>query len=111
MQASRCRQSSIECAKFSNVSSKNLCEQKIQIPGFQTSFADIVTPRMVCPLKAANYVFKGSSIDLSAITALPIDGYIWKLKVELAENQNDKLVEVGCAFMQVRISISSSRKG
>lgn len=83
LDTSRCSLDMKTCEKFSNRNIRNMCARfKEQNKFYSSAFANIKPP-LVCPIKAGNYSLGDSSLDLSALALMPIDGYVWLIKYRL----------------------------
>lgn len=41
-----------------------------------------IHPKMDCPLKPPNYQFVNATIDISFVSYLPLDGFIWTITIK-----------------------------
>lgn len=80
--ANRCDLKQKHCGHFQDIKITQMC-QKLEDPYSQFSKALAgIKPTITCPIKVGNYSMMESSIDLSMITGLPIDGHMWVVEIK-----------------------------
>lgn len=78
----RCDLKMKHCGFFQDLKITQMC-QKLNDPYslYSKAFAEMKPP-IKCPIKVGNYTMMESSIDLSMITGLSIDGHIWVVEIK-----------------------------
>lgn len=89
LEANRCDLKKKHCGHYQDLKITQICQKfKDPFSVFSKAFAGI-EPKIACPIKVANYIMTESSLDLSMITGLPIDGHVWLVRIKwMSGNKN-----------------------
>lgn len=77
MDVNRCDLKMNDCENYQKLKTTNLCDKFNDKNAFYAGGLTNITPSLRCPIKAGNYTFVDSILDLSALSPLPLDGYFW----------------------------------
>ena len=72
---------------------------------YSKAFSEIKPP-IACPIKVGNYSMMESSVDLSMITGLPIDGHIWVVGIKWMSGEKTVL----CLDNETKITKTMAEK-
>lgn len=75
----RCKSINNECTTVLNNTYAHMCDVLYETRFFGGNFIKRITPKIKCPFKAGFYKMNGAEINLDFLSALPIEGYIWKV--------------------------------
>lgn len=86
----RCDLDMKECESYQSLKITKMCEKFDDKNAFYAGGLTNITPSLKCPIKAGNYTFVDSLLDLRALSPLPLDGYIWIMLVKLVSGVSGK---------------------
>lgn len=110
IEVNRCDNAMKKCEKHPTTKLDGLCHKLNNKKAFYYGTLANIQPPLECPLKAQRYVATNATFDFTAISFLPLSGYIWltTLKVSSGEGKVHKL-EL-CILMEVKIVRVDGRK-
>lgn len=104
--ANRCDLKKERCGHFQDLKITQMCQKLVDpYSPFSKAFADIKPP-ITCPIKVGNYSMIESSIDLSMITGLPIEGHLWVVDIKWVTGDKTIL----CIDNETKITKSMANK-
>lgn len=77
LEVNKCTLDMKNCEKSATVNVREICKKFKDKNAFYYSVFSSIKPQLQCPIKAGNYSSEQSTIELSMISLLPLDGYIW----------------------------------
>lgn len=103
IEVNRCDTEMKKCEKHPTQKFSNICHRLNDKKAFYYGALEGIKPPIECPIKPQRYVSTNSSIDLTAISFLPISGYVWitTLRLGSGEKKTNKLVL--CVTMEIKI--------
>ena len=103
VETNRCSLDMKNCDRLANANFKDICA-KFKDPLF-TSLFNRIQPPLQCPVAVRNYTLLESTLDLTVISFLPIDGFniINSIKLVLVENGGKKKRVVFCLNSETKI--------
>lgn len=84
MEGNRCTLDMKTCEKNNNLNVGGICQKFHDKNAFYSSLFDNIKPRLKCPIKPGIYMIEEGFLDLSLISLLPLDGYIYVCAFKLA---------------------------
>jgi hypothetical protein len=106
---SRCSLDMKTCEKISPLSFREICKKVSDKNAFYYSSLESISPPLQCPLKPGNYSIPESSLDLSFISLLSIDGYVWVLSAKLVRIVAGKKTKKSLMCLNMEIKITKNR--
>jgi hypothetical protein len=106
IEGNRCSLDIKTCEKYPTIKVENLCMHVERKNAYYSAILEKFEPRLHCPVKPANYTIMKYFFDLKSIALLPLDGYVFVLKVTLASKdpKTKKKKLVGCANIEIKIT-------
>lgn len=90
MEANRCDLKMNNCEIYQRFKITKMCDKFNDKNAFYAGGLTNITPSLRCPIKAGNYTFVDSILDLSALSPLPLDGYIWIVLMKWVSGESGK---------------------
>lgn len=106
----RCDISMKKCEKRPSHKFTGLCQRVHDRNTFYHGALSTINPPLVCPLKPQRYVATNSTIDLTAISFMPVNGYIWHTTVKLHSGEGKDRKVAMCIEMKMKIVRAQARK-
>lgn len=109
--ANKCSMDMKICEKYPGVTVREMCKKFKTKGAFYSSTFLSMKPPMQCPIKPGNYTMGDISIDLSVLSVLPLDGYIWVVNFKfLSVDGVQKTKKIAmCLNSETKISRTSRR--
>lgn len=111
IEANKCTLDMKSCEKYTSVSVRDMCKKFESKGAFYSNAFASVQPPLQCPIKPGNYTMKESRFDLSLLSVLPLDGFIWVVTFKLisAESGSKKKKIAMCLNSETKIFRTSRR--
>lgn len=109
VEVNRCSLDMKFCENYPGTTIRELCKRFRDKNAFYSSTLESIKPLLKCPVKAGNYTFMELKLDLSALSLLPMDGYVWLTTIKLlsAEERIKRKLIVLCIAAETKILRSS----
>jgi hypothetical protein len=103
IEANKCSLDMKTCEKAPTVNIKDMCS-KFKDSLYSSVFSKF-QPAFVCPLRKGKYMIKEAAIDLTILTYVPLDGFIYvcSMKFVSIENSGKKKQLVMCLNSETKI--------
>lgn len=86
LESNKCSFDMKSCEKLTTINIKDMCK-KFKDALYSSAFSSIQPP-LECPIKPGNYTIKDSTIELSMVSLLPIDGFVYVTSIKLVSSEN-----------------------
>lgn len=83
---------------------KQLCSKLKDKKSFYYSALSKIHPTVECPIKVQNYSIETSMLDLTPLTFLPVNGYIWIMTTKVLGEAREVLMCIETSMSNVRSS-------
>lgn len=112
IESNKCTLDMTTCEKYASTTLRGMCKIFVKKNAFYSSFFENITPPLVCPLKTGNYTIVETKLDLTALSVLPLDGFVWvsTLKVLAMEPGLKKKRIVLCLNTETKIIRTNIRR-
>lgn len=110
VEANKCTLDMMTCEKYAGVSVRELCKRFKVKGAFYSNVIASIKPPLQCPIKAGNYTMEESTFDLSMLSVLPLDGYIWVVTFKLMSAENGKTKKIAMCLNSETKIFRTSRK-
>lgn len=110
IEINRCDVAMTKCEKHPTLKFSELCKKLKDKNAFYYGALSTIHPPFECPVKAQNYVSTNSSIDLSALSFLPISGYSWLTTFKLTSGEGKRKELVLCVMFECKILRAKARR-
>lgn len=104
MEVNRCSLDRNTCEKYPGATIREMCRRFQEKTKFYAKFFSNFEPPLRCPLKAGNYTMNEIKLDLSVISVLPLDGYLWLVTFKILA------IEPGLKKKQTAMCINTETK-
>jgi hypothetical protein len=88
IETNRCSFDLKSCEKYATINFRQICSKFESENAFFKGFFSSIKPPLKCPLKPGNYSLTDSIVDLSIISLIPIDGFIWMATFTLVSSED-----------------------
>lgn len=78
--------------------------------GFKNAFTNVKPPLHCHPLTSRTYLISNATVDLSIISSLPLDGYIWLLSLKFVDKNKKGTSSKPVVCMNIEMKVVKSRK-
>lgn len=109
VELNRCDVEMKKCEKIPTMKFTKLCSRLNDKKAFYYGAFSGIKPRLECPLKEKNYIASNSSIDLTAISFLPMGGFVWLTTFKINSGDEKNVHLVLCVEMEFKI-VQAPRK-
>lgn len=112
VEASKCSLDMKSCEKYNNVKIQSMCDRFMEKNTFYSSALASIHPQLKCPIKPGVYTLNEAAIDLSLISVIPLDGYVWVVTFKLLQAEKTKKMKkvVLCLNSETKIIRSSDKR-
>lgn len=77
LEASKCTLDMKTCDKYATVNFREMCKKFRDKNAFYSSVFENIKPSFNCPIQPGNYTVEEAVIDLTPVSFVPLDGFIW----------------------------------
>jgi hypothetical protein len=85
-ESTRCSLDMKTCEKFSTLRIRDACKLINDKNAFYSAALEKISPQIKCPIKPGKYYLSKTSADLSILSLLSLDGYVWMDKITFSTN-------------------------
>lgn len=105
LENNRCNLDLTKCEQEPNLNINEVCKKLKQKNVFYSIMFEAIKPPLACPIQPGNYTVEKFSIDLSLVSMLPIDGYIWIVNFKLVSSVKGNRTKqiVACINSEVKV--------
>lgn len=82
----KCNLDMTKCDQAINQNIPEICKKFKEKNTFYSKAFQSIQPPMECPIKPGNYTLGPILLDLTIVSMLPIDGYVWIVNFKLASS-------------------------
>jgi hypothetical protein len=104
IESSKCSLDMKTCTKHPTLKIRDLCKVISDKNAFYSNALEQITPRLKCPLKPGNYTISKCSADMSILSLLAIDGYVWVVEETITSDDGKTKKKVLCNNSVTKIS-------
>lgn len=110
VELNKCDMSLKKCEKFTTLKVSKLCHRIFDKKNFLHGILSTLQPQISCPVSPQRYVTLSSTLDLTAITLLPISGAVWMGNLKIMSGEGKKAELVFCANAETQIERVRNKK-
>jgi hypothetical protein len=110
-ESNRCSLDMKTCEHYAKRNYNGLCEAFAEKNDMFAGFYRSVEPRLQChPLKSGKYSTLNTTLDLSAFSFIPIEGWIWIMKLRVVEKNKKGTSQKAAWCVDAEVKITKTRK-
>jgi hypothetical protein len=87
----KCDQDMKKCEKLPPRSFKQLCATLNDKSSFLYTLITKLDPPMECPVKAQQYIANNAVVDITPLTFLPMNGFVWIAVIKIFSGENREM--------------------
>lgn len=110
VELNKCDASLKKCEKLLTQKVSRLCQRLFDKKNFLHGILSNFQPRIACPVSPQRYVTINSTLDLTAITVLPLSGSVWMGNLKIMSGEGKKAEMVFCANAETQIERVRNKK-
>lgn len=84
LENNRCNLNLTSCEHFQNQNIPGICKMLKTKNAFYSKGFEGIKPQLFCPFEPGNYTIDDATFDVTLISMMPIDGYVWVTTFKLA---------------------------
>lgn len=104
VESSKCSLDMKDCEKYSNINIHGMCQKFNEKKAFYSGALASIKPPLKCPLKPGNYTLEESELDLTPVSMIPLDGFIWVVTFKFVSS------EAGSKTKKIAMCLNSETK-
>lgn len=112
VEASKCSLDMKNCEKYNNLKIVSMCDKFMDKGAFYSSALASINPPFQCPIKPGLYTLNEAALDLSLVSVLPLDGYVWVVTFKFLQAEKFKKMKkvVLCLNSEIKVVRSSNKR-
>lgn len=110
LEINRCDLEMKKCEKAQTQKFAGICQKLRDKRSFYYSAANTIHPQLSCPFKAQNYTATNSSVDVTAISFLPLSDCLWMTTSKVYAGEGKEKEVVMCTLLESKIVKVKSRR-
>lgn len=110
VEMNRCDIGMKNCAKLPSQKITHFCQKLNDKKAFYYGFLSTVKPSLECPFQAQRYEAAKSTVDLTAMSFLPLSGSVWIATFKMMSGEGNSSEVVYCGSVEIKIARARGKK-